>query len=87
MVVRFDQDLSEGSLLLFYVAIESAVLYAVTTAITHPDWGCFFAGIPLGIVPRGTANAFSVALGIPTHIDDPTGFQDAAADVILQVKP
>jgi diacylglycerol kinase family enzyme len=41
-------------------------------------------GIPLGIVPRGTANAFSVALGIPTHIDDPTGFQNAAADVILQ---
>lgn len=41
-------------------------------------------GIPLGIVPRGTANAFSVALGIPTHLDDPTGFQNAAADVILQ---
>lgn len=40
-------------------------------------------GVPLGIVPRGTANAFSVALGIPTHLDDPTGFQNAAADVIL----
>lgn len=26
------------------------------------------SGIPLGIIPRGTANAFSVALGIPTHI-------------------
>lgn len=25
-------------------------------------------GIPLGIIPRGTANAFSVALGIPTGI-------------------
>ena len=25
-------------------------------------------GIPLGIIPRGTANAFSVALGIPTAI-------------------
>lgn len=25
-------------------------------------------GIPLGIIPRGTANAFSVALGIPTQI-------------------
>eukprot|EP00879_Flechtneria_rotunda_P000746 GHRR01000866.1.p1 GENE.GHRR01000866.1~~GHRR01000866.1.p1 ORF type:complete len:439 (+),score=116.46 GHRR01000866.1:106-1422(+) len=40
--------------------------------------------VPLGIVPRGTANAFSVALGIPTHLDDPTGFQNAAADIILQ---
>jgi diacylglycerol kinase family enzyme len=26
------------------------------------------SGIPLGIIPRGTANAFSVALGIPTDI-------------------
>lgn len=26
--------------------------------------------IPLGVIPRGTANAFSVALGIPTNIDD-----------------
>lgn len=26
------------------------------------------ANIPLGIIPRGTANAFSVALGIPTNI-------------------
>ncbi len=26
------------------------------------------SGIPLGIIPRGTANAFSVALGIPTQI-------------------
>jgi methylglyoxal synthase len=25
-------------------------------------------GIPLGIIPRGTANAFAVALGIPTNI-------------------
>jgi methylglyoxal synthase len=25
-------------------------------------------GIPLGVIPRGTANAFSVALGIPTNI-------------------
>jgi YegS/Rv2252/BmrU family lipid kinase len=25
-------------------------------------------GVPLGIIPRGTANAFSVALGIPTNL-------------------
>ncbi len=25
-------------------------------------------GIPLGVIPRGTANAFSVALGIPTNL-------------------
>lgn len=43
------------------------------------------AGVPLGIIPRGTANAFSVALGIPTHIDDPINFASQAADVILQV--
>uniref|UniRef100_A0A383VXV0 DAGKc domain-containing protein n=1 Tax=Tetradesmus obliquus TaxID=3088 RepID=A0A383VXV0_TETOB len=56
-------------------------------AALHPtlitDRTCPSAGVPLGIVPRGTANAFSVALGIPTHLDDPTGFQNAAADVIL----
>jgi diacylglycerol kinase (ATP) len=40
-------------------------------------------GVPLGIVPRGTANAFSVALGIPTPLDD-GDFHKAAADVILQ---
>ncbi|HEY9607872.1 methylglyoxal synthase [Allocoleopsis sp.] len=28
----------------------------------------FGTGIPLGIIPRGTANAFAVALGIPTNI-------------------
>ena len=28
----------------------------------------FGKGIPLGIIPRGTANAFAVALGIPTNI-------------------
>ncbi len=33
-------------------------------------------GIPLGIIPRGTANAFSVALGIPTT-------PKAACDLIL----
>ena len=32
--------------------------------------------IPLGVIPRGTANAFSVALGIPTNLK-------AACDVIL----
>lgn len=42
-------------------------------------------GVPLGIIPRGTANAFSVALGIPTHLDDPSGFHSSAANVILQV--
>ena len=26
------------------------------------------SGVPLGIIPRGTANAFSVALGIPTEL-------------------
>jgi diacylglycerol kinase family enzyme len=41
--------------------------------------------VPLGIIPRGTANAFSVALGIPTHIDSPIAFATEAADVILQV--
>jgi diacylglycerol kinase family enzyme len=25
-------------------------------------------GIPLGIIPRGTANAFAVALGLPTNL-------------------
>ncbi|KAI8462638.1 MAG: ATP-NAD kinase-like domain-containing protein [Monoraphidium minutum] len=39
-------------------------------------------GVPLGIVPRGTANAFSVALGIPTHLEDPFGFAEKACDVI-----
>jgi hypothetical protein len=43
------------------------------------------AGVPMGIIPRGTANAFSVALGIPTHLDDPINFAKQAADVILQV--
>ena len=27
-------------------------------------------GIPFGVIPRGTANAFSVALGIPTTVED-----------------
>jgi len=27
-------------------------------------------GIPFGVIPRGTANAFSVALGIPVPLDD-----------------
>jgi diacylglycerol kinase family enzyme len=40
----------------------------------------------MGIIPRGTANAFSVALGIPTHTDDPQNFAVKAADVILQVR-
>jgi diacylglycerol kinase family enzyme len=40
----------------------------------------------MGIIPRGTANAFSVALGIPTHIDDPINFATQAAEVILQVR-
>jgi diacylglycerol kinase family enzyme len=40
----------------------------------------------MGIIPRGTANAFSVALGIPTHIDDPQNFATQAAEVILQVR-
>jgi hypothetical protein len=44
-------------------------------------------GVPLGVVPRGTANAFSVALGIPTPLDD-TGtlsstFATRACDVIM----
>lgn len=39
----------------------------------------------MGVIPRGTANAFSVALGIPTHIDDPLNFAVQAAEVILQV--
>jgi diacylglycerol kinase family enzyme len=39
----------------------------------------------MGIIPRGTANAFSVALGIPTHLDDPINFAKQAAEVILQV--
>lgn len=34
---------------------------AVATAVINTN-------IPLGIIPRGTANAFSVALGIPTNI-------------------
>lgn len=42
-------------------------------------------GVPMGIIPRGTANAFSVALGIPTHLDDPINFATQAAEVILQV--
>ena len=44
-------------------------------------------GVPLGIVPRGTANGFSVALDIPTHLDDTgsltTTFAQRACDVIL----
>lgn len=27
-------------------------------------------GIPFGVIPRGTANAFSVALGIPVPVVD-----------------
>ena len=34
---------------------------AVASALRGTD-------IPLGIIPRGTANAFSVALGIPTSL-------------------
>lgn len=33
-------------------------------------------GVPLGIIPRGTANAFSVALGLPTNLN-------AACETIL----
>ncbi|KIY99679.1 methylglyoxal synthase [Monoraphidium neglectum] len=40
------------------------------------------SGVPLGIVPRGTANGFSVALGIPTHLDDGDEFAERACDVI-----
>lgn len=40
----------------------------------------------MGVIPRGTANAFAVALGIPTHIDDPQNFAVQAAEVILQVR-
>ncbi|GBF88835.1 lipid kinase [Raphidocelis subcapitata] len=39
------------------------------------------SGVPLGVLPRGTANAFSVALGIPTHLDD-SEFLEHACDVI-----
>ena len=42
---------------------------AVAAAVIGTD-------IPLGIIPRGTANAFSVALGIPTNVN-------AACEVIL----
>jgi YegS/Rv2252/BmrU family lipid kinase len=41
-------------------------------------------GVPMGIIPRGTANAFSVALGIPTHIDSPINFVQYACEVIMQ---
>lgn len=41
-------------------------------------------GVPLGIIPRGTANAFSVALSIPTHIDSPINFVENACAVIMQ---
>lgn len=75
------------------VKILSSVMTAVTficddRCYQHQQLGpvLLLAGIPLGIIPRGTANAFSVALDIPTHIDDPTGFQNAAADVILEVR-
>ena len=37
------------------------------------------SGIPLGVIPRGTANAFSVGLGIPTNIN-------AACETILMGK-
>jgi diacylglycerol kinase family enzyme len=44
-------------------------------------------GVPLGVVPRGTANAFSVALGIPTPLDDTLSltstFAKRACDVIM----
>lgn len=36
---------------------------AVAEAVMQTD-------IPLGVIPRGTANAFSVALGIPTNLRD-----------------
>eukprot|EP00877_Chromochloris_zofingiensis_P001027 jgi/Chrzof1/10925/Cz05g17130.t1 len=39
--------------------------------------------IPLGVIPRGTANAFSVALGIPTRLDSPLSHVQAACEVIL----
>lgn len=42
---------------------------AVAEAVMQTD-------IPLGVIPRGTANAFSVALGIPTNLRD-------ACDTIL----
>ncbi|ELS01594.1 methylglyoxal synthase [Xenococcus sp. PCC 7305] len=42
---------------------------AVAAAVMETD-------IPLGVIPRGTANAFSVALGIPTNIN-------AACETIL----
>ena len=42
---------------------------AVAEAVMQTD-------IPLGVIPRGTANAFSVALGIPTNLKD-------ACDTIL----
>lgn len=45
-------------------------LSAAATALIHTD-------IPLGVIARGTANAFATALGIPTQIP-------AACDLILQ---
>ncbi len=36
---------------------------AVAEALIHTE-------IPLGVIPRGTANAFATALGIPTNIPD-----------------
>jgi len=32
--------------------------------------GLIETGIPLGVIPRGTANAFAVALGIPTNLQE-----------------
>jgi len=40
-------------------------------------------GIPLGVIPRGTANAFACALGIPTHMDNMDHIR-GACNVILE---
>jgi len=66
---------------------KSSLVRTYTSCTVQPRslGGPCTAGMPLGIIPRGTANAFSVALGIPTHTDDPINFASQAADVILQV--
>ena len=41
--------------------------YILLQAVAGETMG---TGIPFGVIPRGTANAFSVALGIPVDIDE-----------------
>ncbi|MBV5257894.1 YegS/Rv2252/BmrU family lipid kinase [Synechococcus moorigangaii CMS01] len=67
-----EQAIAQGAELIIASGGDGTVS-AVAAVLMHRE-------IPLAVIPRGTANAFAAALGIPTAIDQ-------ACDVILQGQP